>query len=101
MESTSIVSRLLTGMPLLCVLALAGCAKPEPGAEAGAGQPPLAGSLPPGFTAAASMLDVMHDPIDANANALWEASAELMPTDDGKPAVVADERWDALRLARK
>jgi hypothetical protein len=97
MKSTSIVLRLL-GMPLLCVLAMAGCAREQPAGEAATAEPILAGSLPSGFTAAASMLDVMHDPIDTNASVLWEASAELVPTDDGKPAVVADERWDALRL---
>ncbi len=98
MKSTSFVLRLPVGMSLLCLLVLAGCARQQPAGEAATAAPALAGSLPPGFAAAASMLDVMHDPIDTSANALWEASTELMPTDDGKPAVVTDERWEALRL---
>lgn len=60
--------------------------------------PVSTGSLPPGLKPAASILDLMHDPIDRSANALWEAvyvSGSGDGSDDVLPA--SDEEWLALR----
>lgn len=60
--------------------------------------PTATASLPQGLKPAASMLDLMHDPIDRSANALWQAvytTSTEQGTEDVVPAT--EEEWLALR----
>lgn len=55
-------------------------------------------ALPQGLQPVASMLDLMHDPVDLHANALWQAvysTSTQEGTEDVVPA--SDEEWLALR----
>ncbi|HWL61567.1 MAG TPA: hypothetical protein VNQ32_02110 [Steroidobacteraceae bacterium] len=63
-----------------------------------AATPAASAALPAGLKPAASMLDLMHDPIDIHANALWQAvytTSTEKGTEDVVPAT--DEEWLALR----
>ncbi len=84
----SLVAALVVPMLLLG----AACTK-QPAAA-----PASTAALPAGLKPAASIIDLMHDPIDVNANALWQAvytSSTQEGTEDVTPAT--DEEWLALR----
>lgn len=89
--------RLIRAIPAGLILPLlllgAGCAKQPPTPA-----PIETASLPAGLKPAASLLDLMHDPIDLHANALWQAvytTSTQQGTEDVVPAT--DEEWLALR----
>lgn len=90
------ISNLCSLLPALAVVALAvsGCAEREaPRADAS-----INATLPAAFKPAASILDLMLDPIDTHADELWEAVATVSTmegTRDVHPQT--DEEWDNLR----
>lgn len=82
---------------LLIPLLLVACAR-APGPDAAPQAAPDAATLPAGFAPAASILDLMQDPIDPLADDLWEAVATVSTeagTVDQQPAT--DDEWLALR----
>jgi hypothetical protein len=92
------------GLPLVlasvAMLVLAtGCAPEQPdGTEPAAYGTAYTAPLPLGMTPAASILDLMLEPIDTHADALWEAVATVSTvdgTEDIHPET--DEEWAELR----
>jgi hypothetical protein len=87
----------LTAMALPALALSAGCAKqPDAGPEPTTAVSAL--PLPAGLKPAASILDLMLEPIDTHADALWEAVATVSTiegTKDIHPAT--DEEWAELR----
>jgi hypothetical protein len=83
-------------MPGLLLIA-AGCARQESGATI-TEEPALTAVLPAGMIPAASILDLMLDPIDTHADALWEAVATVSTTEGTTNITPAtDEEWSKLR----
>lgn len=76
------------------VLVLSACAKQEPAAAPSA----IGGTLPAGLSAEASILDLMTEFIDPNADELWEAVA-IVSTRTGveQHQPRTDEEWQAAR----
>ena len=94
----SATARALAAVMAACVVALAGCSGEPAGNPAAATGGRFTASLPAGMQPAASVLDLMLDPIDTHADALWEAVATVSTyegTRDEFPQT--DEEWDALR----
>lgn len=79
-------------------LFLGGCARldaPDAQDESAAA---FTATLPAGFQPAASMLDLMLEPIDTHADALWEAVATIATTEGTRDVhPQTDEEWDELR----
>jgi hypothetical protein len=77
----------------------AACARIEqPAAQPGAAAATVTAALPAGFAPAASMIDLMREPIDTHADALWEAVATVSTTDGTRDVhPQADDEWDELR----
>ncbi len=81
---------------LLGALVLAGCAKKEVAAPVA--PPVLGGTLPAGFVAHASILDLMEDFVDPNADELWEAVAIVSTrtgSEERQPRT--DAEWKVVR----
>lgn len=79
----------------LPLLLLGSACTRQPEAEAA---PASTTALPSGLKPAASVIDLMHDPVDLAANALWQAvytTSTQQGTEDVAPAT--DEEWLALR----
>ncbi len=93
------VSAIVAGSAIAAVLSgvvlLAGCAKQEAAAPA---PPPLAAVLPGGLQPQASVLDLMEDFIDPNADELWESVA-IVSTRTGveEHHPRNDAEWDTQR----
>lgn len=87
------MSRWLWAGIVPAVLAFSGCAKQEPAA------PPVVGAtLPTGLAPEASILDLMLEFVDPNADELWESVAVVSTTtgiEEHHPRT--DEEWKAVR----
>jgi hypothetical protein len=85
--------------PLAMLVLATGCAPEQPdGIEPAALAAAYTAPLPVGMTPAASILDLMLEPIDTHADALWEAVATVSTvegTRDVHPE--KDEEWAELR----
>lgn len=96
-SSRNRVRGVILGASLLTGLFAAGCTRQESSAPAAAA-PVTSASLPGGLQPAASVLDLMLDPIDSSADALWEAVATVSTasgTEDLHPRT--DAEWKSLR----
>lgn len=80
---------------MLGAAAMAGCTSQE---EAAPPPPVLGGTLPPGFAAQASILDLMADFVDPNADDLWEAVAVVSTrTGSEEHHPRTDAEWKLVR----
>ena len=90
------LSVLVAASGLAGVMLLAGCAKQEQSAAVTA--PVLAAKLPVGLTPEASVLDMMLEVIDPNADELWESVATISTrtgVEERHPRT--DAEWKAVR----
>jgi Cytochrome C' len=83
---------------LVVAFAVSGCAKQESATPVtAAAAPALTAPLPGGLQPAASVLDLMLDPIDSSADLLWEAVATVSTrtgVEEHHPRT--DEEWKAV-----
>lgn len=90
--------RLLASM-VAGAITLGGCARTaEPPRQPASTAEAATASLPAGFKPAASILDLMLEPIDTHADALWEAVATVSTVDGTRDVhPQTDEEWAELR----
>jgi hypothetical protein len=95
MKTSTAIAGSLCAAFLGGLLALAGCAKQQ---ESTAGETSLAAALPGGLQPEASVLDLMLDFIDPNADELWESVAVVSTStgvEEHHPST--DDEWKAVR----
>jgi hypothetical protein len=80
------------------LLVIAGCTKQEGAAPVTEAPAAFTAVLPAGMTPAASILDLMLEPIDTHADALWEAVYSVSTTEGTRDVhPTTDEAWAELR----
>jgi hypothetical protein len=92
------VSRWLLAGIVPAVLVFSGCSKPQADAPAAAAAPVMGGTLPAGLTYEASILDLMAEVVDPNADELWEAVAVISTrtgVEQHQPRT--DDEWKLVR----